>query len=574
MDKKQNAIFNLNNILISAFGDEKLAKNAKRENEKLYKSVDKELQEEFDTVKGGEKYRIKPDGEANLVAGVSALNQGNNAKAFWEFVKLHKKDKKNVEYVKSIAVSLVKLKAYSIVKDNFLETLEKHKNNDPEILNIIGAVYFGIPEHFADAIPYYEKLLKIRPDNADVNYRLAFLYERVYQDQKLDVQIKYAEAALKNAVDKNVVRILLGKLYYRNGQKDKCVEVLKENLKKDPSPDDIIAYSRYLMKEGHIAEGYGLYRCRFETGNVAYPDALTDDKRWDGKKDLKNSTVIVHYEQGFGDTVMFCRYLPDIAKKAKKVIFVVQKNMIPILKSSGYENYCEILSHEADVNLKIDLGQSNRSVMYSGGSGMAKIPHDYHIPLMDTPYLFDESPDKMTHAGGYLTVDKDKVEEYRKKNIKKNKKLKIGLAYHGTKDSILTYRDISVKKFLPLLKMEELEFYSFQSDEYAKELEELDPSIKIYDLGQKFKDFEDTACALSCMDLLISTDNVVMNLAGAMGLKAYGLFNVISESRWYKTEGDDIGWYKSVKPFRAKTFNDWDCLIEEVRKQLVKDFNL
>ena len=554
MDKKQNAVFNLNNVLISAFSDNYLGKNAIKENEKLYKYVDDELKEDFDILKKGTKYQINPQPEASLISAVTALNQGNNPKSFWEFLRLWKKDKKNIEYLKSFCIALVKLKAYHIVKDNYIDILEKNKDKDPEILNLIGAVYFGIPEHFADAIPYYEKLLKIRPDNVDVNYRLAFLYERVYQDQKLDIQIKYAENALKNAVDKNTVRILLGKLYYRNGQKDKCVEVLKENLKKDPSPDDIIAYSRYLMKEGHIAEGYGLYRCRFETGNVAYPDALTDDKRWDGKKDLKDSTVIVHYEQGFGDTVMFCRYLPDIAKKAKKVIFVVQKNIIPILKSSGYDKYCEILSHEADVNMRIDLGQSNRSVMYSGGSGMAKIPHDYHIPLMDTPYLFDEAPDKMKHAGGYLTVDKEKVEEYRKKYIKKNKKLKIGLAYHGTKDSILTYRDISVKKFLPLLKMENLEFYSFQSDEYAKELEELDSSIKIYDLGQEFKDFEDTACALSCMDLLISTDNVVMNLAGAMGIKAYGLFNVISESRWYKTEGDDIGWYKSVKPFRAKTF--------------------
>ena len=103
-------------------------------------------------------------------------------------------------------------------------------------------------------------------------------------------------------------------------------------------------------------------------------------------------------------------------------------------------------------------------------------------------------------------------------------------------------------------------------------MSELSKDITIYDLGKEFKNFEDTACAMTCMDLIISTDNVVMNLAGALGIKTYCLFNVFSESRWYKTEGNDVGWYKSVKPFRA--FNDWDNLMLEVKNQLVKDFNL
>ena len=210
--------------------------------------------------------------------------------------------------------------------------------------------------------------------------------------------------------------------------------------------------------------------------------------------------------------------------------------------------------------------------MYSKGEGMSRIYHDYHIPLMDTPYLFKENIQNITGSEGYLSADRNKVKEYKKKHIKNNNKIKIGLAYHGTKESILTYRDISVKTFMPLFEMDELEFYSLQADEYAKEIKELNPKIKIYDLGKDFKNFEDTACALSCMDLVISTDNVVMNLAGAMGIKTYAMFNVYTESRWYKTEGEDIGWYKSVKPFQAKTFNDWDNVVLEIKKSLQKDF--
>ena len=163
---------------------------------------------------------------------------------------------------------------------------------------------------------------------------------------------------------------------------------------------------------------------------------------------------------------------------------------------------------------------------------------------------------------------KTQNQQKNKSAANKNKKFKIGLAYHGTKESILTYRDISVKRFLPLLKMDGVEFYSFQSDNYAQELQQLDDEIKIVDLGKVFKNFEDTACAMNCMDLTITTDNVVMNLGGALGLKTFALFNKFTEGRWYNVDGDDLGWYKSVKPFHAVTFNDWDNLISDVKKEI------
>ena len=205
---------------------------------------------------------------------------------------------------------------------------------------------------------------------------------------------------------------------------------------------------------------------------------------------------------------------------------------------------------------------------------MSRIPHDYHIPMMDLPYLFKESPDKMFEAKGYLTVDKKKAEDFKKKYVNNNNKFKIGISYHGTKQSNSTYRDIPVKEFLSLLNLKNVELYSFQADEYAKELDDLPDNVQIYNLGKEFKNFEDTACAIECMDLIISTDNVVMNLAGALGKKTFALFNIYPESRWYKTEGNDIGWYKSVKPFRVKTFNDWENLILDVKSQIEKDYNL
>lgn len=571
----KNAIFSLNNIIMSAYPEDKdLFRTLSDENNLMLTFVDKKLVSEFEDIKSGKQITYDPQSPPTLEDAVLCSNTGSFGQSFWEFFRLYRQNPADDSLLKSAITNLLMLKGYDVVLDHFSSILKEKMNDDPEIMNMLASAYFLTQEHYEEALPLYEMLKEVYPDSVMVFYRLALCYERLYQDKYLDKQLEYAKKAYEISDDENIPHELLAKYYYRSGNKKECLKCFDHILKNEPSPENKVAYGRFLMKEGFISEGFRAYLSRFDTGKVAYPVLLTADKRWNGKSDLSSSVVIVHYEQGFGDSVMFSRYIPKISRLAKKVIFVVQKNLIPVFKSSGFDKYCEILSHEADVNLNITLEDTNKSVMYSKGQGMGKIPHDYHIPLLDTPYLFEEAPDKMEEAEGYLKTDPKKVQEFREKYINKNDKIKVGLAYHGTKDSLLTYRDISVKKFLPLLKMDNVEFYSFQSDEYAQELQELDKSVKITDLGKVFKNFEDTACAMDCMDLIISTDNVVMNLAGALGVRTYALFNKFTESRWYSVDGDDIGWYKSVKPFHAKTFNDWDNLLTEVKTEMVKEFNL
>ena len=574
MGNLNKIIFKLNNTILSALSEKSdIRKELIIENDKLSQFVGDDLMCAYKKVLNGYITEAPKKKEPQLSTAVIYIQGKKLPYAFCEFAELSKQNPNDVGLKISTARCLVHLKAYNTLLKHFIPFFTEHINEDSEFLHLTASTYFWLPEYYAKAIPLYEKLLKIQKKGKfDYNYRLAYLYERVYQDKKLDIQIKHAQKALESTDKTNIVNTFLAKLYYRAGRKDECEECFHKVLSNNPLPDEVVCYGRYLMKEGRIKEGFDKYRIRFETGRITYPQPLTPETRWDGIKDISNKTVIVHYEQGFGDSVMFSRYIPALSDIAGKVIFVVQKNLVPIFKSSGYEKYCTLLSHEADVNPEIELTSTNRSIMYSKGEGMGKIPHDYHIPLMDLPYLMNESPSRMKEAGGYLTADENKIKEFRKKYIKKNNKIKIGLAFHGTKQSIVTYRDISVKKFIPLLKMKGAEFYSFQADEYAKEMDELPKNIIIHDLGKEFRDFEDTACALNCMDLIISTDNVVMNLAGAMGVKTYGLFNIFPESRWYKTTGKDIGWYKSVRPFKVSTFNDWDNLILKVKKSMLEDF--
>lgn len=573
---KNNAVFNLNNILISAFHEKKqFTDELIVENNKIQKYADKNLINDFNSIKNGKYFQIKKEKDITNETIIEKYAHSQYEKCFLDATFMYKKTG-DIKYVSPIVLSLLKMKNSKYAINKFLPVIKKHADDNPDMLNLLAEVYF-VQERYKKALPIYEKLLEICSGNQvlyTLYYKLSYIYERVYQDKYIDKQIELCKKALDIIKDNSVATAFLAKLYYHQGNVDKANKLYSTAYKNTESPDVKLGYSHFLMSIGELTKGYEVYKARFESNKVMYPQVLTQDKRWDGTSDLKDKTVIAHYEQGFGDSVMFSRYIPDIAKLAKKVVFVVQKNLIPVFKSSGYENFCELLSHEADVNPNFSTKNGMGSVMFNTGNGMNRIPHDYHIPLADFPYLFKESPDKMLHSEGYLRADSKKVELFRKKYINKNNKIKIGIAYHGTNKSIQTYRDLQVKKFIPLFKMKNLEFYSLQVDEYSKEIDKLDKHFKVKNLKPYLKTFEDTACAMNCMDLIISTDNVVMNLAGALGIKTYGIFNVYPEGRWYKTEGNDVGWYKSVRPFKAKTFNDWNNVVKDIQKAIIEDFNL
>ena len=108
----------------------------------------------------------------------------------------------------------------------------------------------------------------------------------------------------------------------------------------------------------------------------------------------------------------------------------------------------------------------------------------------------------------------------------------------------------------------------FQVGDIFGQLKEVPKSCKYTPLAGTFRNWEDTALALKNMDLVITSDNGVMNLAGALGVKTFGVFNSMTEWRWIKTQGDDIAWYKSVKPFQCPSTNDWESAMKKVTEEV------
>ncbi len=419
----------------------------------------------------------------------------------------------------------------------FISLYEQYETNKPLRLLTLANFYNLQVKNYKMAIKYYEQYLRIDETKAVVYTIVASLYAKEYGELSLKDQIYYFEKAYKLKPKDRLVLHSLAFGYEKYGDKVRANRFYQELLENNPTPTDFYNYGAFLISCGEFQLGHKYFTKRFETGdvNLQYPVSFDLDKKWDLKSDISEKILLVHFEQGFGDTFMYCRFVPYLKNLAKKVIFVVQNEVFELLKSSKFLTGIKLVSADED---------------------LSKVKYDVHMALLDAPFVLKIRSEDIPVPEGYLKVSPTRVKEYAKKYIKSTKNIKVGIAYQGDKSANYNGRDIDFTRFNRLFNLEGFDFYSL-----TKEIVE---SEKVVSLGDTFNDFTDTACAIKNMDIVVSTDNVILNLAGSLGVKTYGLFNKHTNFRWYKLSGDNVGWYDSVKPLQVEENNCWSEVFSEL----------
>ena len=121
-----------------------------------------------------------------------------------------------------------------------------------------------------------------------------------------------------------------------------------------------------------------------------------------------------------------------------------------------------------------------------------------------------------------------------------------------------------MKEFYNISKIDGVQLYSLQVGESSNQMDNLPSDVSIINLGESLKDFTDTANVIAGLDFIISSDNVVLNLAGAMGKLTLGIFNKYPNYRWFNLTGDNVIWYDSVIPFQCEEENNWNFVMEKI----------
>jgi tetratricopeptide (TPR) repeat protein len=313
------------------------------------------------------------------------------------------------------------------------------------------------------------------------------------------------------------------------------------------NPDSAVArWNRsfvHLLKEDFSAGWIDFeWRFRLPHWTTIYPFQL-EGARWSGQH-APQSTILIHDEQGLGDTLQFMRYLPLVKARCRKVILETRLELSYLLQ--GLRCVDQIIVRPSD--------------------GRPAAVYDYYIPLMSLPSLFQTTSLSIPMEVPYISAHKDKVAHWRDKLP--HSVLKIGLVWSGrpqhTNDR---NRSCRLADLLPLLQLPDIHFVGLQKGAGSEQITELPPGINFVNCGEELNDFSDTAALLENLDLLISVDTAVVHLAGAMGKPAWVMIPFIPDWRW-GMHREDCLWYPTLRLFRQTSPKDWPGVIGRMRNQL------
>ena len=310
-------------------------------------------------------------------------------------------------------------------------------------------------------------------------------------------------------------------------------------------------YSEGLLRLllGEMKSGWTKCEYRWETQQFLVRKRNFLQPLWLGDGDIKDKTILLHAEQGLGDALLACRYVPKVAALGAKVILEVQSPLKSLLH--GLEG----------VSMLIGRGEA--------------IPHfDVHCPLMSLPLAFETTIETIPSMVPYITVAKDVIEKWRSKLSAQ--KFNVGIAWAGNPDFDGDRdRSILLKNMLPVTRINDVKYFSLQKDLREGDDELLNANPHIVRVDKEIKDFQDTAAVIMSLDLLISSDTSTVNLAGALGRPVWVLLPFVSDWRWL-LDRDATPWYPTARLFRQANIGDWTTVLQDVctaLRQLVDDWS-
>ena len=344
-------------------------------------------------------------------------------------------------------------------------------------------------KRFGEALESYDAAIKLKPDYADAYFnRGATLHDLRRFDEALE---SYGEA-IKINPDYAEAYFNRGTTLHELKRFDDALQSYDRALSLKPNDSRFLfARSSVNLLRGNFALGWREYEAR--KANQTRAGRAFRRPLWRGDADLAGKSVLVHCEQGLGDTIQFCRYLKLLAQAGAQVLFAPPPPLKQLMKSLG--------DHIALVDAE------DRALRF-----------DYHCPLLSLPLAFDTDRDSIPAQVPYLAAEPERVSKWAGRIGDRG--FKIGIGWQGATTTIDVGRSFQVREFLALSKVPGTRLISLQKGEGEAQLAALPAGMKVETLGDDFDagtdGFLDTAAALESLDLVITSDTAIAHLAGAL----------------------------------------------------------
>ena len=409
-------------------------------------------------------------------------------------------------------------------------------------------IALGELKRFDEALQSNDRAIQLDPDHAKAyNHRGIALYglkrfEEAVQSYDRAIQIKpdYAEAYSNrgNALDQ-LSRFAEGLENY-----DRAIQL---------QPDYADAYnnrSLSLLLSGKFDEGWKIYEWRkkvsWKTGARNYPQP-----EWSGEEDITGKTLFIHWEQGLGDTIQFCRYARFAEARGAKVILSVQDSLMRLLK---------------DLSPTVEIVDSEST----------PAQFDYHATLLSMPFAFKTDATNIPAGIPYLHAEPERREKWKLRLGEQA--FKIGIAWHASKRGTEIGRSFPIACLHGISKLPAVRLVSLQKDEGAENqgaerVTTLPEGMKVEFLGDDFDSgpdaFLDTAAVMENLDLVITADTSIAHVAGALGRPAWVALKQVPDWRWLLGRNDSP-WYPTLRLFRQQSRDDWSSVFSAMEAELAR----
>lgn len=394
--------------------------------------------------------------------------------------------------------------------------------------NSLGNIFYEQRDYIA-ALKCYDAALAGDGDLADAHLNKGNALARLNRLDEAEIAIN---RCLALRPEDATALVNLGGVHQAGGKIESALELFEQAFALEPDHADA-HWNRGIAKllTGDLLGGYEDYEHRWRLPE--FTARHSDIPLWDGG-DLEGRTILIHSEQGYGDTLQFIRYVPMLAGKGAKVI---------------------VESHPPLVSLLIEV-EGVSSVVARGEDQPAV---DVQAPIMSLPYLFKTNlntiPAEVPYLGLSPTVAIDLGDDSR---------TLVGIAWAGRpthkNDS---NRSMPLELFAPLAEMPGISLVGLQFDARFDERDRVSWGDDILDIRPQVDDFSDSATAIAGLDLVITVDTAVAHLAGALGKTAWVLLPFAPDWRWMLDRGDSP-WYPSVRLFRQSSPSDWAPVMDAV----------
>ena len=385
----------------------------------------------------------------------------------------------------------------------------------------------------------------MQPDNAATHSNLG---NALRFQGKLDEAIASYQQALRLQPDYADAHSNLGNSLRDQGLIDEAIASYQRALQLKPDYAEAhLNLSMPLLLRGNFDQGWAEYEWRWRFKGFLPKGASrppTTDRDWDGSP-LRGRSILLHAEQGLGDTIQFIRYASLLKESgAARITLVCPPSLQRLLSRCPDIDQIVTGSPFPDFDVCAFLLSLPRPL---GTLSIEAIPAK--VPYLDcAPELVERWDARLAELGAGRPG------------------LRVGIAwqgYPGHKGDL--WRSVRLEQFAALAEHPGIHLISLQQGPGSEQLEKT-PGLAL-PIGPELADLAETAAVIRCLDLVISVDTAVAHLAGALAAPVWLALPMVPDWRWL-LERPDSPWYPTMRLFRQEKRGEWNEVFGRIKDAL------